>query len=41
MDKEEKNPHPEGNYWSHLITDEDQLKEVFEYYDYHEKPNNT
>jgi hypothetical protein len=32
-DKEETQPDPSGDWWSHTIKDEDQLNEVFEYYD--------
>lgn len=32
-DKEEKEPDVNGGWWTHSIKDEEQLKEVFEYYD--------
>ena len=32
-DKEEKQPDVNGDWWTHSIKDETQLKEVFEYYD--------
>jgi hypothetical protein len=32
-DKEEKISDPNGDWWTHSIKDESQLKEVFEYYD--------
>lgn len=32
-DKEEKTPDPNGHWWTHSIKDENQLREVFEYYD--------
>ena len=32
-DELENIPDPEGDWWSHEIADEEQLKEVFEYYD--------
>lgn len=31
-DKEEKIPDPDGDWWTHGVKDEAQLKEVFEYY---------
>ncbi len=32
-DKEEKQPDINGDWWTHVVKDEAQLKEVFEYYD--------
>ena len=32
-DKEEKQPDVDGDWWTHSIKDENQLKDVFEYYD--------
>lgn len=32
-DKEEKHPDEDGDWWTHTIKDESQLKEVLEYYD--------
>ncbi|MCK9476521.1 MAG: hypothetical protein M0R46_11410 [Candidatus Muirbacterium halophilum] len=33
VDKEEKTPDENGDWWTHSIKDENQLNEVFEYYD--------
>jgi hypothetical protein len=38
-DKEEKIPDISGDWWTHKIEDENQLKEVFEYYDMKEIKN--
>lgn len=32
-DKDEKVADPDGDWWTHSVRDEQQLKEVFEYYD--------